>query len=393
LRQGNTYFQPTPYPVSAMSRYEKPFHDALHDFLCMARNRPQALVIQFFLEQVVDHSDLCEGGAILVHVPPGKKGGSGHLKVWDLQTDINSLASWAEMKVELPSNQGISTVAFRKRSPEFAPVANQHPHYWWPDNYGEDDYAGGPFYSVPILLLDRRERREPFGVVTFKNLPGRPMAASDLRNMDLAVKALEAMMSLSPKKLVDASRVFIVHGHDREFREDLERILNAEGLEPVVIQSMARTGADLLGFLEEQIRNCLAGFILLTPDDEGRLYRYGEKLSLRARQNVIFEGGYLTALFRDTNRICFLQKGEMEIPSDLSGLLMEKVPGAISPKRIRLTLEQWGLLSPREPSPEAETPAVPLQTGSEDKESLGEPGKEDETEKGDGEGTGCKAKQ
>jgi hypothetical protein len=83
----------------------------------------------------------------------------------------------------------------------------------------------------------------------------------------------------------------------------------------------------------------------------------------------------------------------MEIPSDLSGLLMEKVPGAISPKRIRLTLEQWGLLCPLEPSPEAETPAVPLQTGGEDKESLGEPGKEDETEEGDGEGTGCKAKQ
>jgi hypothetical protein len=295
-----------------------------------------------------------------VHVPPGKKGGSGHLKVWDLQTDINSLASWAEMKVELPSNQGISTVAFRKRSPEFAPVANQHPHYWWPEDCGVDDYAAGPFYCVPILLLDRRERREPFGVVTFKNLPCRPMAASDLRNMDLAVKALEAMMSLSPKKLVDANRVFIVHGHDREFREDLERILKAERLEPVVIQSMARTGADLLGFLEEQIRNCLAGFILLTPDDEGRLYRYGEKLSLRARQNVIFEGGYLTALFRDTNRICFLQKGEMEIPSDLSGLLMEKVPGAISPERIRLTLEQWGLVSPREPSPE-EHPATGTQ--------------------------------
>lgn len=360
-----------------MSPYEKPFHDALHDFLCMARNRPQALVIQFFLEQVVDHSDLCDGGAILVFVPEGKKGGSGHLKVWDLKTDINSLASWGEMKVELPSSQGISTVAFRKRSPEFAPVANQHPQYWWPDDCGEDHYADGPFYSVPILLLDRRERREPFGVVTFKNLPGKPMEASDQKNMDLAVKALEAMMSLSPKKLVDANRVFIVHGHDREFREDLERILKAERLEPVVIQSMARTGADLLGFLEEQIRNCLAGFILLTPDDEGRLYRYGEKLNLRARQNVVFEGGYLTALFRDTNRICFLQKGDMEIPSDLSGLLMEKVPGAISPERIRLTLTQWGLVSPLDSSPEAQPPAAPPLSDSEDRESPGECGKEE----------------
>lgn len=326
---------------------EKPFHGALHDFLCMARNRPQALVIQFFLDQVVDHSDLCDGGAVLVHVPENKKAGAGHLKVWDLHTDINSLASWGEMKVALPSGMGISTVAFRKRDPEFAEIASQHPYYWWPEDCGPDEFADGPFYAVPIMLLDRRERREPFGVVAFKNR-NRPMQLSDLKNMDLAVKALEAMMSLSPKKLVEANRVFIVHGHDREFREDLEKILRAENLEPVVIQSMARTGADLLGFLEEQIRNCLAGFILLTPDDEGRLYRYGERLNLRARQNVIFEGGYLTALFRDTNRICFLQKGEMEIPSDLSGLLMEKVPGAISPDRIRLTLEQWGLVPSRQ---------------------------------------------
>jgi predicted nucleotide-binding protein len=337
---------------------EKPFHDALHDFLCMARNRPQALVIQFFLDQVVDHSNLCDGGAVLVYVPDSNKAGKGHLKVWDLDTDINSLASWGEMKVALPSGMGISTVAFRKRDPELAEVASEHPYYWWPEDCGPDEFAGGPFYAVPIMLLDRRDRREPFGVVTFKNR-NRKMDPSDLKNMDLAVKALEAMMSLSPKKLVEENKVFIVHGHDREFREDLEKILKAQKIEPVVIQSMARTGADLLGFLEEQIRNCLGGFILLTPDDEGRLYRYGERLSLRARQNVIFEGGYLTALFRDTSRICFLQKGEMEIPSDLSGLLMEKVAGSINPDRISLTLKQWGIVSANEPKDGTKVQVVP----------------------------------
>lgn len=347
-----------------MSVHQKPFFDALYDFLCMARNRPQALVIQFFLEQVVKHSDLCDGGAILVYVPPGKNGGAGHLKVWDLDTDINSLASWGDMKVELPSNRGISTVAFRKRAPEFAPIACEHSQYWFTPGM-EDAHAGGPMYCVPILLTDRRE---PFGVVAFNNPPGQQIDASDRKKMDLAVKALEAMMSLSPKKLVEANRVFIVHGHDREFREDLEKILIDEGLEPVVIQSMARTGADLLSFLEAQIRNCLAGFILLTPDDEGRLYAYGQQLRLRARQNVIFEGGYLTALFRDTNRICFLQKGEMEIPSDLSGLLMEKVTGAITRDRIRLTLVQWGLVpeeDPAQPPPVSREflPAQPPQAG------------------------------
>jgi len=334
-----------------MSAPLKHFHDALHDFLCMASDRPQAQVLQFFLDHVVRHSDLCSGGVILVFVPESdRQDGRGHLKVWDFTMEndmIQSLASLNAMKVDLPTDMGISTVAFRKRWPEFAPIANKHPQYWWPSG-GEqkDPYAEGPCYSIPIRLINHRGRSEPFGVVTFQNPSESPMREMHLKNMDLAVKSLEAMMSLSPKKLSEDSTVFIVHGRDHDFRKKLETILTNEGLTPVVIQSMARTGVDLLGFLEDKIHNCLGGFILLTPDDEGRLYDFGQPLRQRARQNVIFEAGYLTALFRDTNRICFLLKGsEMEIPSDLKGLLMETVDGgSIDPERIRLTLRQWGLL-------------------------------------------------
>lgn len=335
-----------------MSAPLKHFHDALHDFLCMASDRPQAQVLQFFLEHVVRHSDLCSGGVILVFVPESGRedGRGGHLKVWDFTMEnvmIQSLASLNAMKVDLPTDMGISTVAFRKRLPEFAPIANKHPQYWWPSGAETaDPYADGPCYSVPFRLINHRGRSEPFGVVTFQNPSESPMRELHLNNMDLAVKSLEAMMSLSPQKLSEDSTVFIVHGRDHEFRNDLERILKNEGLTPVVIQSMARTGVDLLGFLEDKIHDCLGGFILLTPDDEGRLYEFGQPFRQRARQNVIFEAGYLTALFRDTNRICFLLKGsEMEIPSDLKGLLMETVDGgSIDAERIHLTLRQWGLL-------------------------------------------------
>jgi len=346
---------------AAMPRPQKHFHDALHDFFCMARDRPQALVLRFFLEQVICHSDLCQGGAILVNVPDQLKEGRGHLRLWDLTTDveaIKSLIAEPQAEVHLPSDQGISTVAFRKRSPEFAPIAKDHPQYWWPDDFQVDVFSGGPFYAVPIKLLDRRDRREPFGVVIFQDEAGKTMDETTLKNMDLAVQSLEAMMSLSPRKLVEEKKVFIVHGRNKGHREELEQILSNEGLDPVVIQSMARTGSDLLGFLEDKIRNCLAGFILLTPDDEGRLYEYGEDLRQRARQNVIFEAGYLTALFRDTNRICFLKKGNLEIPSDLSGLLMETFAEAVDPKRIHLTLKQWGIANPKlypEPDPTAPT--------------------------------------
>jgi predicted nucleotide-binding protein len=169
------------------------------------------------------------------------------------------------------------------------------------------------------------------------------------------------MISLSPEKLEDSNTVFIGHGRDEKFRKDLVSILRTKRLEPVVIHSMARNGGDLLGFLEEKIRDCLAGFILLTPEDEGRLYEFGQALRQRARQNVIFEAGYLTAWFRHTNRICFLQKGKMEILSDLHGLLMEIVKdGVIDPERIRLTLRKWGLSPSERPSHDTKIKAAEI---------------------------------
>jgi predicted nucleotide-binding protein len=174
--------------------------------------------------------------------------------------------------------------------------------------------------------------------------------------MDVAVKVLEALLALSTIRLVARERVFIVHGRSDVFRQELQDILKNEGIDSVVVQSFARTGQDLLSFLEDRIKDCVAGFVVLTPDDEGRLYHFGEPLRQRARQNVIFEGGYLTALFRNTNRVCFLQQGELEIPSDLNGLLMERFTDHIDPERIRLTLKEWGFAANSSQEPKISLP-------------------------------------
>ena len=71
-------------------------------------------------------------------------------------------------------------------------------------------------------------------------------------------------------------------------------------------------------------------FILLTPDDiafaaeQQALDDSSRVKEFRARQNVIFEFGYFVAkLGRD--RVCALHKGDVAIPSDLSGLIYKKV--------------------------------------------------------------------
>jgi len=60
--------------------------------------------------------------------------------------------------------------------------------------------------------------------------------------------------------------------------------------------------------------------VLLTPDDIGGRANDLEELLPRARQNVIFElGFFIGKLGRE--RVCALHKGEVEIPSDFSGVL------------------------------------------------------------------------
>jgi len=322
---------------------QKPFERALYDFMCMAKGRSQSLIIRYFLEQIITHSDICEQGSVLLYSPPSDqtKESVGALKLYDdrVATNVNSIAEFPGSDFEV--NEGLAALVFRKRSPEFTLDAKAHPDFVPIENQDI-----GAIYCIPILLDDS----EPFGIVSFHN-PVASVKAIDedkRKSMDIAVKVLEAMLSLAPVRLVPEATVFIVHGRNEGFLTELQDVLKSENIEYVVVQSLARTGQDLLTFIEERIRGCVAGFVLLTPDDEGRLYQFGEPLRQRARQNVIFEGGYLMALFRRTNRVCFLKQGDLEIPSDLNGLLMEHVSGQIDRQRIQLTLKDWGLISPTE---------------------------------------------
>jgi hypothetical protein len=65
---------------------------------------------------------------------------------------------------------------------------------------------------------------------------------------------------------------------------------------------------------------------------------------------VIFEAGFLTALFRKTRRVCFVKEGDLEIPSDLNGMLMETYTDNLDEERIKSVLVLWGML-PEENKP------------------------------------------
>jgi predicted nucleotide-binding protein len=117
-------------------------------------------------------------------------------------------------------------------------------------------------------------------------------------------------------------RVFIVHGHDLRFRDQLAQILRAMEFEPVILQDEANRGLTVIEKLERDTDKAGFAFVLYTPDDVG--HAKGETAKQRARQNVIFEHGLLIGLL-GRERTCAIISGDLEIPSDVSGMVHEQI--------------------------------------------------------------------
>ena len=129
----------------------------------------------------------------------------------------------------------------------------------------------------------------------------------------------------STAKLPENKRVFVVHGHDVTARDQLELILHKLGLDPFVLANTGGEGLTLIEALEKEMGpgpgRCRFGIVLMTPDDVGYAKSAGtSKAEPRARQNVVLEMGMLIARLGRPN-VAILQKGYIEIPSDVKGII------------------------------------------------------------------------
>lgn len=117
--------------------------------------------------------------------------------------------------------------------------------------------------------------------------------------------------------LPDTSRVFIVHGHDRENALRLERLLKERwGMTPVVLADQPSKGRTIIEKFEDEAADCAFALILLTPDD--LIEKVGSNYH-QARPNVLFElGWFYGRLGRE--HVCLVYKRGTNIPSDLGGI-------------------------------------------------------------------------
>jgi len=121
---------------------------------------------------------------------------------------------------------------------------------------------------------------------------------------------------VSTIKRIGAKRVFIIHGHDELLKKEVQLLLINAELDSVVLHEQPDKGRNILDKLIEESQDACYVIALLSPDDS---LANGQ---LRARQNVIFEIGYFLGKLGKQN-IRLLVKDNIEIPSDLQGILYE----------------------------------------------------------------------
>ena len=141
---------------------------------------------------------------------------------------------------------------------------------------------------------------------------------------DSAISAVESPTQNSPQP-VENKKVFVVHGHDVNARDQLELVLHKLGLNPFVLQNSSGGGLTIIEALEKEIgprpEAARFGIVLLTPDDMGYSNQAGESaIQPRARQNVVLETGMLISALGRPN-MAILVKGNLEVPSDANGII------------------------------------------------------------------------
>ena len=126
--------------------------------------------------------------------------------------------------------------------------------------------------------------------------------------------------------------VFLVHGHDLGFRDEVDQYLRALDIRPVILSKVGGGSRSLLEKFEKVAREASFAVVVMSADDIGasrRQYEDDERgghqtLKFRARENVILELGFFYGRL-GWEKVFVVQKPpehawpDFERPSDLAG--------------------------------------------------------------------------
>ena len=121
----------------------------------------------------------------------------------------------------------------------------------------------------------------------------------------------------------NSKRVFVVHGHDEELRLKVENFIFRLGLEPIVLFKEPSEGKTIIEKIEKEANDACFAIVLYTACDLGndkQEVKTISDLNKRARQNVVFEHGYLLCKL-GRSHVCALVEDGVETPGDMDGVV------------------------------------------------------------------------
>jgi predicted nucleotide-binding protein len=123
-----------------------------------------------------------------------------------------------------------------------------------------------------------------------------------------------------------SKNVFIVYGHDVNIRIAVENFVRSIGYNPIILCEQVDKGATIIEKIERETQNICFAIVIYTACDLGK-DKVEEDLQPRARQNVVFEHGYMCAKLGRERVVALLENG-IEQPGDLQGVIYKKIDGS-----------------------------------------------------------------
>lgn len=176
-----------------------------------------------------------------------------------------------------------------------------------------------PFNILEVLINQTEEHSTAYETT---EMTGSVAIFTEKKGMDVTKNYIHKKPKQKEEKVLNvpniSENVFIVHGRDTGPAYELAKILRDFNLNPIILSEQASGSLTIIEKLEKY-SNVGYAFVILTPDDIGGLATE-QQIKNRARQNVILEFGYFTGLL-GRDRITCLYKGDIELPSDMHGVV------------------------------------------------------------------------
>lgn len=198
------------------------------------------------------------------------------------------------------------------------------------------EYISGPRYEKwmsDIYILSQRELLEhPLHEELEKLAQKRNQMQSSINKIVGVLKSVLTdevfwtKLNNEQEMLGMSKKVFIVHGHDETAKVTVARFLDKAGFEPIILHEQANLGKTIIEKLDYYTDVDFA-IVLYTECDLGRAKEENvDKERYRARQNVVYEHGYLIGKL-GREKVFALVKGDVETPGDISGVVYTQMDG------------------------------------------------------------------